>query len=79
MKKSAVTVLSIINSIPAILGTFVSEGVDTDEIGDKAEKLAIKEMEENGIDQSGIDLALEDGFYNDGTWGIFIEWHVVEI
>jgi hypothetical protein len=80
MKKDAVNIVVVDNSIPDVALTLIAKDeTDRNRIAEEAEDYFRNEMEHRGYTDEDIDVALENGHTCDGTWDIWITWTIVDV
>lgn len=81
MKKDVINIIIIENSIPEIAyQLLVMDDADKIKLGEEAEGIFEDELgHQEGVTDADIAEALENGYYNNGSWGIWLTWSQVNV
>ena len=81
MKKDVINIIIIVNSVPEVaFQLLVMDDADRVKLAEEAEGIFEDELShQEGVTDEDIQKALENGYYNNGSWGIWLTWTQINL
>jgi len=81
MKKEVINIIIIENNVPEVaFQLLVMDDADRVKLAEEAEGIFEVELGyQEGVTDEDIQEALENGYYNNGSWGIWLTWTTINV